>query len=178
MVTPLMKKLSAYLATIGLVLAVALTGCNPFAPALEDGDPFADLFGDPTTIDGFFVNFQAAYELRDIALYEGLIDSSFTFVYYDFDALVEREWRFMQELESTRRLFQSSSLIRLTWNQVSSQDLADSERSARVIRSFNLLISLEDGDVFRGEGSVNFTLIRPAAGRPWKLSRWRDESNF
>jgi hypothetical protein len=145
---------------------------------MEEGNPFADLFGDPTTIDGFFTNFQTAYELRDITLYEGLIDSSFVFVFYDYDALVQREWRFLQELESTRRLFQNSTLIRLNWNQVTSQDHVDGQNSARVIRSFNLLISLEDGEVFRGEGSVNFTLIRDGAGRPWRLSRWRDESSF
>ena len=37
------------------------------APALEEGDPFGDLLGDPTTVDGFFTAFRTAYELRDIA---------------------------------------------------------------------------------------------------------------
>jgi hypothetical protein len=159
-------------------LGLVLMSCNPFAPALEEGDPFGDLFGDPATIEGFFTNFQTAYELRDIALYEGLLDSGFVFVYYDFDASVEREWRFMQDLESTRRLFQSSTLIRLTWNQILSLDFFDDDHTARVVRSFSLLISLDDGDVFRGEGNVIFTLVREAPGRPWRLRRWRDESTL
>src|SRR5690554_3361014 len=73
--------------------------CNPFAPALEEGDPFATLLGDPTTIEGFFTNFQNAYELRDLALYEPLIDSAFIFTYYDFDAQVERQWGFARSEE-------------------------------------------------------------------------------
>lgn len=159
-------------------LALACAACNPFAPDLEEGDPFGNLLGDPTTIDGFFTNFQSAYELRDISLYEPLLDSSFVFLYYDFDAQVQREWGFAQELESTRRLFQNSSLVRLQWNQTLSQDTTGAPTQARVIRSFNLTITLESGEVFRGDGNVNFLLVRRAAETPWKLRRWRDESEF
>ena len=74
---------------------VLCAGCNPFAPALEEGNPFGDLLGDPTTIEGFFANFRNAYELRDLSLYEPLLDSSFIFVWHDFDAQVDREWGFM-----------------------------------------------------------------------------------
>jgi hypothetical protein len=152
--------------------------CNPFAPALEEGDPFADLLGDPSTIEGFFTNFQNAYDLRDMSLYEPLLDSGFVFIYYDFDAQVEREWRFSQELESTRRLFQNANLIQLRWNQILSRDTFDGETQARVVRSFNLLIALETGDSFRGDGNVNFLLVRPDSTAAWKLRRWRDESEF
>ena len=70
-------------------------------------------------------NFRNAYELRDISLYEPLLDSSFVFVYYDFDAQVEREWGFAQEIASTRRLFQNAGLIQLQWNQILSRDELD-----------------------------------------------------
>ena len=161
-----------------LVGALLVAGCNPFAPELEEGNPFGDFLGDPTTVDGFFTNFQNAYELRDISLYEPLLDSGFVFVYYDFEAQVDREWRFSQELESTRRLFQNASLIRLRWNQILSQDVTDAQRQARVVRSFNLVINLETGDAFRGDGNVNFLLVRPDSTAPWTLRRWRDESEF
>lgn len=164
----------ALLGVAGMIFA----GCNPFAPALEEGDPFATLLGDPTTIDGFFTNFQAAYELRDMSLYEPLLDSSFIFTYYDFDVQVERQWGFAQDIESTRRLFQNASLIRLQWNQIISQNLFDEDRQARVVRSFALTINLETGDVFRGDGNVNFILYRDTTGLPWQLLRWRDESEF
>ena len=160
------------------LLAAGLGACNPFAPALEEGNPFGDLLGDPTTIDGFFTNFRNAYELRDISLYETLLDSSFIFVYYDFDAQVEREWGFAQEVESTRRLFQNASLVNLRWNQILAQTLFDDGRRAQIVRSFNLTITLEGGSAFRGDGNVNFLLARVDTSAAWKLQRWRDESEF
>ena len=161
-----------------LFLTGLFSGCNPFAPSLEEGDPFGTLLGDPTTIDGFFTNFQSAYELRDISLYEPLLDSAFTFIYYDFDVQVERQWSFAQEIESTRRLFQNAGLIQLQWNQIISQTLIDDNSQARITRSFSLTINLEAGDVFRGDGNVNFVLTRDAEGEPWQLLRWRDESEL
>jgi hypothetical protein len=165
---------------VGLLLAAALgvAACNPFAPAKEEGDPFNTLQGDPTTIEGFFANFKNAYELRDISLYEPLLDSTFTFVYFDFDAQVERRWGFAQELASTRSLFQSADLIQLRWNQIIMQSEAPDGEQARVVRSFNLLISLAEGEDFRGSGNVNFRLVRSDSTDTWKLARWRDESEF
>ncbi|GIV58206.1 MAG: hypothetical protein KatS3mg042_1119 [Rhodothermaceae bacterium] len=163
---------------LALLVAAGLAACNPFAPALEEGDPFGDLLGDPTTIEGFFTNFRNAYELRDLSLYEPLLDSAFTFSWYDFDAQVDREWGFAQDLEATRRLFQNASLIRLQWNQILSQDDLVPGLQTRVIRSFNLTLTLEAGDVFRGDGNVNFLLVRPDTTAAWKLRRWRDESTF
>jgi hypothetical protein len=153
-------------------------GCNPFAPALDEGDPFGNFFGDRTTVDGFFTNFRGAYELRDVSLYEPLLDSSFTFIWTDFDAQVDREWGFAQDLETTRRLFQNTNLIRLEWNQIITQDELIPNVSARIIRSFNLTVTLEQGDVFRTDGNVNFLLVRDDSLAAWKLLRWRDESEL
>jgi hypothetical protein len=166
-------------APLYILLVIAATGaCNPFAPSLEEGDPFGSLFGDPTTIDGFFTNFQNAYELRDLSLYEPLLDSTFTFIYYDHDAQVERHWSFAQDLQSTRRLFQNAAIVRLRWNNIMSSDFFDEGRQVRVVRSFNLMITLDANEVFRGDGNVNFHLARPDTTAPWKLLRWRDESDF
>lgn len=168
-----------YAAAYALCLLLAgLTACNPFAPALEEGDLLGDLLGDPTTIDGFFTNFRNAYELRDLSIYEPLLDSSFVFVYYDFDAQVEREWGFAQEIESTRRLFQNANHISLRWNQILAQSLSEDRRRAQVVRSFNLTLSLEGGSAFRGDGNVNFLLTRTDTTSAWRLQRWRDESEF
>ncbi|MDX1530916.1 MAG: hypothetical protein R3362_05265 [Rhodothermales bacterium] len=157
---------------------VLLAACNPFAPDLREGDAFGDLLGDPTTVEGFFTNFRNAYELRDVSLYEPLLDSSFVFQYIDFEAGIERQWGFAQELESTRGLFQNAGLIQLQWNQVLSQDLREGGREARIVRSFNLTISLEGGEVFRTDGNVNFLLARPDTAAAWKLRFWRDESEL
>lgn len=160
------------------LLLLALASCNPFAPELEEGNPFGDLLGDPRTVEGFFTNFQAAYELRDLSLYEPLLDSAFIFIWRDFEAQVDRQWGFAQDLETTRRLFQNSSLIRLQWNQVLAQDTLEAGRQVRVIRPFNLTLTLEAGDVFRGDGNVNFLLARADTAAAWRLLRWRDESEF
>ena len=165
-------------AGLAVVSALLPFGCNPFAPAFDPSDPFGDLLGDRTTIEGFFTNFRNAYELRDVSLYEPLLDSSFVFSWRDFDAQVDREWGFAQDLETTRRLFQSANLIRLQFNQIIAQDALVENVSTRVIRSFNLTITLEQGDVFRTDGNVNFLLQRPDSTAVWRLVRWRDESQL
>ena len=156
--------------------AVGTAACNPFAPDLaEEGALFGDA-GNPRTVDGFFARFRAAYELRDLSLYEPLLDSSFVFVYQDFDAQVERGWGFAQELESTRRLFTSTSDVRLRWGS----DLTRTETptEARVTRRFELALRLaDDGTELRTDGNVAFTLVRRDTLRPWRLARWRDESS-
>jgi hypothetical protein len=106
------------------------------------------------------------------------LDSSFTFVYTDFDAQIDREWGFTQDLEGTRRLFQNSSAIRLQWNQIITQDILEPLLRERIIRSFNLTVTLEQGDVFRTDGNVNFLLAREDSLSSWRLQRWRDESEL
>jgi hypothetical protein len=161
-----------------IALLIPLSACNPFAPALEEGDDFDDLMGDPRTIEGFFTAFKYAYELRDINLYQSLLDSSFVFLYYDFDAGVERELRYAQDIESTRRMFNRATNIQLTWNQIIARDVFDDGRQAQVVRSFGLLIGLAGSEAIRGSGNVNFLLARRDTTAVWRLVRWRDESEF
>ncbi len=164
---------------VAVPLLVLLSGgCNPFAPALGEGDAFGDLLGDPTTVNGFFANFRNAYELRDLSLYEPLIDSLFVFEYTDFDAGIERQWNFAQELESTRRLFLNATAVQLQWNQVISRAISDENRQARIVRSFNLTVVLDGGEALRGDGNVNFLLVRQDSTSAWRLQWWRDESEL
>jgi hypothetical protein len=159
-------------------LAAIQLSCNPFAPKLGEGDPNDEFLGDQTTVSGFFQLFRNAYELRDISIYEPLIDSSFVFIYRDFESQIDRQWGFTQELETSRRMFQNANWIQLQWNQIIAEDLTDESRRSRIIRSFNLAISIEGSDVLRGDGNVNFTLVRPDSAAAWRLSRWRDESEL
>lgn len=161
---------------LGLLLAVLAGACNPFAPALDDGEVTTEL-GDPRTVEGFFTRFRAAYELRDAALYEPLLDSAFTFVYYDDRAQVERRWGYADDLQITRRLFAGASDIRLRWRTVLTQQEAPTE--ARIVRGFDLTVTLaEDGSEVRTNGNVNFTLVRRDTSQTWRLLRWRDESEL
>lgn len=172
------RMLTANLFVASLLAICVIQGCNPFAPALDEGDPFGDLLGDPKEVEGFFTNFRNAYELRDISLYEPLLDSAFVFVYRDPEEQIDRQWGFPQDLESTRRLFENADLIRLQWNQVISQDTLAEGLQQRIVRSFNLTISLITGEAFVGGGNVNFLLVRPDSTGAWRLLRWRDESEF
>lgn len=159
-------------------LSLVFYSCNPFAPNLVEGDPFASLLGDTTTINGFFTSFKAAYELRDISLYETLLDSSFLFVYRDLDTQLDRQWGFDQELRSTGGLFDNATTVRLQWNQIVTEDISNADLEARIVRSFNLTVALLDDEVFRGDGNVNFVMTRPDSSAAWRLERWRDESQF
>ncbi len=161
---------------IWILPILLLAACNPFAPAVEEGDALG--LGDPTTIEGFFTAFQTAYELRDLALYEPLLDSAFTFVFYDFDAQVEQRYGFEQDLRTTRGLFTQSNLIQLQWNQILQQTVDDPPLRAQIVRPFNLTVSLDGGSVFRGSGNVNFLLVRADTTAAWRLLRWRDESEL
>ncbi len=162
----------------GALAAVALIvgACNPFAPGLDDGAALTPR-GDPRSVDGFLTAFRSAYDLRDAALYESLLDSAFTFVYYDDGAQVERQWTFSQDVDATRRLFAAAREVRLRWNAVLLLD--STATTATVVRGFDLAVTLAaDGTEVRTRGNVNFRLSRTAAGRPWRLLRWRDESEL
>ena len=165
-------------ASLLIALSCLCSACNPFAPAIGEGDPFGDLLGDPKTVEGYFTNFRNAYELRDVSLYESLIDSSFVFVYTDFDTGIEREWGFGQELESTRRLFESTTEVQLQWKQIISRQEYEEGTRAITVRGFNLAVALNNGEVYRSDGNVNFLLARADTTRSWSLVRWRDESEL
>lgn len=171
-----MPPLRAAVLAFACVAALGFGACNPFAPALDDGAALTPR-GDPRTVDGFLAAFRAAYDTRDAALYESLLDSAFTFVYYDDAAQVERTWSFTTDVETTRRLFAASREIRLRWNAVL---LLDSTAiAATVVRGFDLTVVLaDDGTEVRTRGNVNMSLGRRAAGLPWRLVRWRDESEL
>lgn len=171
-----MRVLPPFASLLLAALAVGVAACNPFAPDVEEGD-VAGALGDVRTVDGFFTTFRAAYELRDSGLYEPLLDSAFTFVYYDYDAQVERAWGFARERETTRRLFEAAASIQLRYGVVLSG--TETATEATVVRSFDLTVTLaDDGTTLRTDGNVNFTLARADTTRPWRLVRWRDESEL
>lgn len=176
----LRKQLEKSLRWFGVcLLLVSTAGCwNPFAPGVEEGDPFEDFLGDPTTIDGFFTRFQNAYQLRDTTLYGPLIAPNFTFTYRDYDNNVDISWGRTEEMSSTYRLFINSVDIRIQWNNIISQELNADKTRGQVIRRFDLSVALEGSDLIRTDGAVNFILARPDSAEAWQLETWRDESDL
>lgn len=177
---PLRDRLARHLPAAGLfsLLAIGmLAACNPFAPALDDstgGD--ASLVTDQTTVDGLFQNFRYAYTFRDTTIYGGLLAHDFTFTYRDYERRVDESWGRDEEMRITWHLFQNASSLNLVWNNIVGFS-GDSLRSS-VTRSFNLTVTFNPNDVVRVDGRVSLDLRRPSATAPWKITQWKDESNY
>ncbi|MFO8028704.1 MAG: hypothetical protein R6U28_02475 [Cyclonatronaceae bacterium] len=168
-----------------VLLSLLGTGCkNPFAPGELEGDPIADLLGDPSTIEGFYTRFQKAYELRDTSLYGPLIHPGFTFTFRDDERNVDITWSRSEEMNSTYNMFSQSYDISLRWNNIIDElpleTNGDPEAEAMlIIRRFNLTVVVSPSEPpFRSDGSASFVLQRPDENADWRLVSWRDESDI
>lgn len=162
-----------------LLLIPFLAGCiNPFAPEELEGDPVADLLGDPSTIQGFYTRFQKAYELRDTSLYGPLIHSDFTFTFRDDNRNVDRSWGRSEEMSNTYNMFSLSYDITLRWNNITQEIIGEDKTEGQVIRRFNLTVVRTPGETYRADGSASFRLTRPDSTADWRLISWRDESDI
>ncbi|MEX0602474.1 MAG: hypothetical protein WD295_03975 [Bacteroidota bacterium] len=162
---------------IGMLLAC--TGCNPFAPALDDVlDSEDSILGDQRTIDGIFQNLRYSYAFRDTAIYGELLESDFNFVFRDYDRGVDVTWGRDEEMRITYGLFQNVQRLDLVWNNIISESADSLNTRAVVNRNFNLTVTFNPADIVRIDGYVNMALVRGSASDPWRIARWRDESNF
>lgn len=161
---------------LGCLLAGG-SSCNPFAPVYDpDGLANVNLLGDPTNIEGFFLLFKNAYELRDTTLYGQLFSRDFEFAYYDPDLGQEIKWDRDTELSISYNLFQSVLQITLDWNYYTQLDTTLTEAS--VIRNFNLMIEQDEQTVFSGTGRARLRLRRTKVGDAWQAYYWFDDSEF
>ena len=156
------------------ILAVS---CNPFAPSLDNGDSdIGSLFGDQSTVEGFFQNFKYAYSMKDTLLYGKLLDQNFIFVYRDYEKGIDVSWSRTEEMRITHRLFRFAQTNEIIWNNIFFMD-GDSI-NLNVVRNFNLSIIFNANDIYRVDGKVNLVLSRNNAEDPWVIINWRDESNY
>jgi len=156
-------------------LVFVLASCiNPFAPG-RDETP-GESACDPHTIDGVFQCFRAAYSFRDTTLYGQLLDPNFVFVYRNYDLGIDVTWGRDDEMRTTYGLFQNTQKLDLIWNNITST-AADSDR-VTVVRGFNLTIVFNPSDIERINGNANVIFERTRVSDPWRIVRWRDESNF
>ncbi len=157
---------------------ITLAGCdNPFAPKLDtSSDGGASILGDQRTVDGVFQNFKQAYAFRDSTIYGQLLAPNFIFVYRDYDKTVDVFWGRDDDIRTTYGLFQNVQRFDLIWNTI----IASSGDSVKqtITRNFNLTVTFSANDIVRVDGYANLTLERTQAGEVWKITRWRDESNF
>lgn len=171
------QKMKLFAKGILCIMLASWLSCNPFAPKLaEDALDQADLLGDPASLEGFFLLFKNAYELRDTSLYGRLFTPDFTFAYYDFDLGQEISWDRATELNLSFNLFLSVEQINLDWNYFPPPDTTETE--AFVVRNFNLTIRENEDTEFVGTGRARLRLRREAPGQPWRAYYWFDDSDF
>ena len=151
-----------------------LVGCfNPFAPGLDDSP--AESSCNQLTIEGIFQCFQTAYSFRDTTAYGQLLDGSFIFVYRDYDLGIDITWGRDEEMRVTDGLFQNAQKLDLIWNTLVT---SETDTSATAVRSFNLTVTYNPSSIDRVDGYANLTFARGSKNEPWKITLWRDESNF
>ncbi|MBI4548561.1 MAG: hypothetical protein HY707_11300 [Ignavibacteriae bacterium] len=148
---------------------------NPFAPRFEEEFP-GETCSDLTNTDNVFCVFRNAYTFKDTTLYGSVIASVFTFIYTDYDRGVDVTWGRDDEMRTTYGLFQSAQSLNLIWNNVLSS--SGDEIQQTIVRGFNLTVTFNPSDITHVDGYANITMARPTANDPWKIIRWRDESNF
>lgn len=161
-----------------VLTCLLLVGCfNPFAPGFdESGSPTPSILADQTTIEGVFQNFRHSYAFKDTTIYSRLLAANFVFVWRDFERGLDVSWGRDEEMRTTHGLFLNVQNLNLVWNNVIS--FAGDSLKSSVTRGFNLTITFNPNFIERIDGYANLTLERRGIGDIWKITRWRDESNF
>ncbi len=165
-------------ASVFFFVALLAAGCdNPFAPRLDTSPAGGtSILGDQTLIDGVYQNFRQAYAFRDSTIYGGLLASNFIFIYRDYEKNTDVFWGRDDEIRTTEGLFQNVQRLDLVWNTVNASS-GDSLKQT-IVRNFNLTVTFSPNDIVRVDGRAEWTLEREHPGAVWRITRWRDESNF
>jgi hypothetical protein len=160
-----------------LLCLLDLSCTNPFAPKLNDSPYGSDsILGDQRTVEGVFQNFKQAYLFRDTTIYGQLLASNFIFVYKDYERGVDVFWGRDDDMRTTYGLFQNAQRLDLVWNSTIASN-GDS-LSLTLTRNFNLTVTFNASDIMRVDGYANISLNRLQQSDNWRITRWRDESNF
>ncbi|MCK9409602.1 MAG: hypothetical protein WCX28_09285 [Bacteriovoracaceae bacterium] len=156
------------------------TGCeNPFAPALDlSASTGTSILGDQRQIDGVYQNFRQAYAFRDSTIYGQLLANNFIFIYRDYEKGVDVFWGKDEDIRTSYGLFQNVQRLDLVWNSMISSTVEPDSLKATIVRNFNLTVTFSTNDIVRVDGYANWTLERSQIADVWKITRWRDESNF
>jgi len=155
--------------------SLLLSAClNPFAPGLDTSPATSSC--DQTTIDGIFQCFQNAYTFRDTTAYGELLDGDFIFVYRNYELGIDITWGRDEEMRVTYGLFQNAQNLDLIWNNFVTR--IESDTTATAVRSFNLTVTYNPSSIDRVDGYANVSFARRSRDDLWKITLWRDESNF
>ena len=161
------------------LLIVINWGCwNPFAPKLDTSTLGALILTEQKTPDEVLQNFNYAYTSKDSLLYSDLLDSSFVFVYEDYDLGRLVSWGRDVDLRSTGRLFRSFDVIDLTWNKEAYSDTSYNSSGQIIVeipKPYRLNLYGTQGD-FALSGTAVFSFSKSPYDSKWRITRWKDES--
>lgn len=162
-----------------LVLAVQYAACfNPFAPELERHAGAGLRITGQTTPQEVLENFVYAYTLKDSLVYDGLLDSSFVFVYFDPNlgsSGLYASWNRDIELKTTGRLFRNFETLTLVWDSTIYE--TEDATSAELAKTLHLHLFGSRGE-FNLTGNAIFNLRKSAFDHKWRITRWKDESQM
>ncbi len=159
-----------------LLPIITEVGClNPFAPKL-DTNLSSQTCNDLTQVENVLCTFRNAYTFKDTTLYSTILSSNFSFTYRDYDHGVDVSWGRVDEMRTTYSLFQNVQSLTLIWNNEISSNGDDTTHTT--VRGFNLTVTFNPSDIIRVDGYANITLQRAKLNDAWKITHWRDESNF
>lgn len=172
-----LRFLTAIFISLLFIIIISNQGCvNPFAPGLADVSGVEDIIGDQRTVEGLFQNFRYSYMFKDTLVYGSLLADDFRFIFRDFDKGIDESWGRDEDMRTTFRLFQATQSLDLNWNDVVTT-VGDTVLQD-ISRGFNLTVIFSPTDVVTVFGRVNLRITRENTQTPWKISQWRDESNF
>jgi hypothetical protein len=162
------------------ICCAGFAGCtNPFAPALDTSTAnSSSIQVSQTHIEGVFQNFKQAYAFQDSTIYGQVLAPNFIFVYRDYEKNTDVFWGRDDEIRTTYGLFQNVQRLDLVWNSIISSSIEADSLKATITRNFNLTVTFSANDIVRVDGYAIWTLERMQIGTDWKITRWRDESNF
>lgn len=166
--------------TIVSLCLLCFTGCdNPFAPRLDTSlSNSSSILADQHQLEGVFQNFKQAYAFQDSTIYGQVLAPNFIFVYRDYEKGTDVFWGRDEEIRTTYGLFQNVQRLDLVWNSIIASSVETDSLKATITRNFNLTVTFSANDIVRVDGYAIWTLERLQIGENWKITRWRDESNF
>ena len=172
--------------TLFTLVLLNITGCNPFAPEIVDGEGDGDyILTDQTTRDGVFKNFSYAYNFKDSLVYSDLLDSSFLFLSknYATTPVTDITWGRDIDIRTTVGLFRHFQTLNLIWDGTISDIPISEDSTVRELKK-TFQLTFDGGNEYPTiKGEALFILKQRERStkdtmRIWLITRWEDLSSF
>lgn len=161
-----------------ILIIIFLFSCtNPFAPKLVKDNLLSSAFltSQQSPLD-VLTNFRYAYTFKDSLIYSELLDSTFTFLSWNFATPTPSpiSWGRDEDLTTTARLFNHFQDINLTWGDTLNPNINEEEVNFQI----NFTLTFDNGrEIPTLKGVAFFNFIKKNRGK-WYINRWEDLISF